>query len=201
MDKCEFFQSSVKYLGYTITGSGIKADEKGIAAVKNFPVPDKVHAVQRFLSLCSYFKRFIKDFSTIAKPLHDLTKKNQKFHFGEKELECFNTLKQKLIESPLLALYNQNDPTELHCDASALGYGAILMQKKRDEKWHPVFYYSKRTTETESMYHSFELETLAIVSALERFRVYLHGIKFKIVTDCNALTLTLNRKELNPRIA
>lgn len=68
-------------------------------------------------------------------------------------------------------------------------------------KLHPVFYYSKRTTETESKYHSFELETLAIIYALKRFRVYLQGIKFKILTDCNSLTLTLNKKDINPRIA
>lgn len=100
-----------------------------------------------------------------------------------------------------MALYGPSDPTELHCDTSSIGFGAILMQKKSDVKWHLIFYYSKRTSETESKYHSFELETLATVYALQRFRIYLQGITFKIITDCNSLALTLSKKDLNPRIA
>lgn len=201
LDKCVFLQSEVKYLGYTISGVGIRADDKGLRAIENFPVPSKAHSVQSFLGLCSYFRRFIKDFSILAKPLYELTRRTKKFEFGPEHLECFELLKRKLVEAPILALYDPRDVTELHCDASSVGLGAILMQKKRDGKMHPIFYFSRRTTESESKYHSFELETLAIVSALKRFRVYLQGTPFKIVTDCNSLTLTLNKKELNPRIA
>jgi len=105
------------------------------------------------------------------------------------------------LEAPILALYNPKDPTELHCEASALGFGSILIQKKKDSKFHPVFYFSKRTTDVEAKYHSFELETVTVVYSLKRFRIYLQGIQFKIVTDCSALTLALNKKELCPRIA
>lgn len=201
LDKCEFLRDTIKYLGYTIDSLGIHADEKGLEAINNFPIPDRVRSVQSFLGLCSYFRRFIKNFSIIAKPLYDLTRKDKKFQFGKLELDTFEILKRKLLESPVLALYDPTAETELHCDASALGFGAILMQKKEDAKWHPVFYFSKRSTEPESKFHSYELETLAIVYALRRFRVYLYGKKFKIITDCNSLTLTLNKKELNPRIA
>lgn len=201
LDKCEFLRSSVKYLGYTIDGSGIRADDKGLEAIRNFPLPDKVHTMRSFLGLCSYFRRFIKDFSVIAKPLYDLTKKDRQFALGTDELQAFETLKCKLLESPVLALFDPSADTELHCDASALGFGAILVQKKNDGNWHPVFYFSKRSNEAESKFHSYELETLAIIYALRRFRVYLHGRPFKIITDCNSLTLTLNKKELNPRIA
>jgi len=199
LDKCEFLQKEIKYLGYIISGEGIKPDSKGMQAVKDFPVPTKTHEVQSFLGLCSYFRRFVKDFSTKAKPLYDLVRKDRKFEFGAKELECFEILKVNLLEAPILALYNPKDPTELHCDASALGFGSILMQKKKDSKFHPVFYFSKRTTDVEAKYHSFELETLAVVYSLQRFRIYLQGIQFKIVTDCSALTLALNKKELCPR--
>lgn len=201
LDKCEFLQSCIKYLGYTIDAFGIRADDKGLEAVNNFPLPDKVRSVQSFLGLASYFRRFIKDFSIIAKPLYDLTRKDRKFVFGPVELAAFETLKGKLLESPVLALYEPSAETELHCDASALGFGAILVQKNVDGRWHPVFYFSKRSTEAESKFHSYELETLAIVYALRRFRVYLHGKRFKVVTDCNSLTMTLNKRELNPRIA
>lgn len=201
LDKCEFFYTEVKYLGYLVSGKGIKPDTKGLQAVKNFPTPQKAHDVQSFIGLCSYFRRFIKDFSTKAKPLYDLIRKDKKFEFGEKELECFELLKNNLLEAPILALYNPNDPTELHCDASALGFGAILMQRKSDDKLHPVFYFSKRTTDVETRYHSFELETLAIIYSLQRFRIYLQGIQFKIVTDCSALTMALSKRDLSPRIA
>ena len=116
-------QPKIDYLGYTITGNGIKANEKGIEAIKDFPVPQKLHSVQSFIGLCSYFRRFIKDFSLIAKPLYDLTKKNKKFEFGEEQLKAFETLNQKMFEKPILAIYNPKHETELHCDASSLGYG------------------------------------------------------------------------------
>ena len=82
-DKCDFLRTSVKYLGYTIDGSGIRADDKGLKAIQDFPVPDGRHSVQSFLGLCSYFRRFVEDFSMVAKPLCDLTKKDRKYVFGE----------------------------------------------------------------------------------------------------------------------
>lgn len=139
LDKCEFLQSNVKYLGYNICGSGIKADEKGLETVKCFPVPGSVQEVQSFLGLCSYFRRFIKEFSIIAKPLYDLTRKDKQFVFGSKELTTFEILKEKLVTSPILAIYDPKHETELHCAASSIGFGAILLQRKNDKKFHPVF--------------------------------------------------------------
>lgn len=115
-------------------------------------------------------------------------------------MECFEALKKTLASEPVLAIYSPSADTELHCDASSHGYGVVLMQKQADGKFHPISYFSKRTSKTETNYHSFELEALAIIYSLERFRVYLQGIPFKIITDCNSLKLTLERKEVNPRI-
>lgn len=151
--------------------------------------------------MCSYFRKFVKDFSIIASPLYELLRKGATFKFNQEQLDAFETLKKKLIESPVLSIYNPKDPTELHYDASSRGFGAILLQRKADNCLHPIFYFSKRATEVESRYHSYELETLAIIYALKRFRIYLQGISFKIVTDCNALVMTLKKKEINPRIA
>lgn len=128
-------------------------------------------------------------------------KKGATFEFKQRQLDAFKTLKDKLIEAPILSIYSPNDITELHCDASSQGFGAVLLQRKADNRFHPIFYFSKRTTEVESRYHSYELETLAIIYALKRFRIYLQGIPFKIVTDCSALVMTLNKKDINPRIA
>ena len=201
LDKCKFASTSIDYLGYLITGKGIQPTANGIAAVANFPIPRNLKEVHSFIGLSSYFRKFIEKFAVLAKPLNDLMKAGATFMFGAKELEAFETIKRKLISAPILAIYSPHDPTEIHCDASSVGFGAILMQRKADMKFHPVFYFSKRTSEVESRYHSFELEALAVIYALRRFRVYIYGLKFKIVTDCESLKLTLNKKDVSPRIA
>lgn len=201
VDKCKFLFTKIEYLGYSITSKGISPTDDGIKAIIEFPVPQSVRNVQSFLGMCSYFRKFIEGFSVIAKPLYDLLKKDAIFKFTDIELNYFEKLKSKLIIAPVLAIYDPQDLTELHCDASSHGFGAVLVQRKRDHKLHPIFYFSKRTTPSESKFHSFELEALAIIYALRRFRVYLFGIPFKILTDCNALKLTFQKKDINPRIS
>lgn len=201
IDKCKFLFNEIDYLGYTVTFEGIKPTDKGVKAVSEFPVPQSIRSVKSFLGLCSYFRKFIEGFAEIARPLHNLLKKDAIFKFTEDELSAFEKLKSKLVAAPILAIYDPHDSTELHCDASSFGFGAVLAQRKSNHKLHSVFYFSKRTTPAESKYHSFELETLAIIYALKQFRIYLLGIPFKILTDCNALKLTLQKKDINPRIA
>lgn len=201
LDKCMFLYEKIKYLGYEISANGIGPNCDGLKAVENFPIPANQKKLHSFLGLCSYFRKFIQDFSLLAKPLYDLIKKDAQFVFGEKQLEIFMQLKEKLLNAPLLSIYNPNADTELHCDASSLGFGAVLLQRQDDKQLHPIFFFSKRSTDQESRYHSYELETLAIIYALRRFRIYLTGIRFKIVTDCRSLTQTLDRKILNPRIS
>lgn len=156
--------------------------------------------MQSCLGLFSYFRRFVPNFSRIAGPLLDLVKKDSPFEMKERVC-AFNKLRDKLVTGPVLAIYNPRRETELHCDASLHGFGDVLMQRQDDGKLHPVGYYSRRTSDAESSYHSFVLETLAIVYSLKRFHVYLHGIHFRIITDCNSLVMTLNKRQLNPQIA
>jgi len=96
----------------------------------------------RYIRLVSFFRRFIENFSILAAPLYVLLKKGAQFKFGEKELQVFELLKSKLVQMTILALYSPKAETEIHCDASALCYGAILLQKQKDGLMHPVFYYS-----------------------------------------------------------
>ena len=199
-DKCKFMQEEIKYLGYEITVNGVAPNNENLIAVQNFPVPTNIKLTHSFIGLCSYFRKFIRNFALIAKPLYDLLRKDAVFKFNKSELESFELLKSKLLQSPILSIYSPTAETELHCDASSIGYGSILLQRQDDGKFHPIFYFSKRTTDVESRYHSYELETLSIIYALRRFKIYLTGIKFKIVTDCQSLTLTLNKKLINPRI-
>ncbi|CAK9833144.1 Transposon Tf2-8 polyprotein [Anthophora retusa] len=149
----------------------------------------------------SYFRRFIPGFCIIAKPLYDLVKKNAKFLFEEKENEAFETLKTFLANKPILSIYSPTAETELHCDASTSGFGAIVLQKQANGCRKPIAYYSQRTTPVEARYHSFELECLAVVNAIKRFRIYLSGIHFKIFTDCDSFRLTLSKQNVNPRIS
>ena len=123
------------------------------------------------------------------------------FKFGRGQLQAVKKLKNKQIDFPALSIYSSKDETELHCDASKLGYGAALLQRKSDGLFHPVFYFSKRTTAVESRHHSFKLDTFAIIHALRHFWIYLQGIPFKIDTDCNALKLTLDKEYINLRIS
>lgn len=167
--KSSFLFTEIEYLGYRITRAGLQPNESGIAAVQGFPEPKTVKEVHSFIGLASYFRKFIEKFAIIAKPLYTLLKKDASFVYGETERNAFETLKAKLLKAPVLAIYSPKAHTELHCDASAHGFGAILFQQQPNRKLHPIFYFSKRMTEPESRYHSFELETLAIVYALRRF--------------------------------
>lgn len=108
--------------------------------------------------------------------------------------QSFETLKRLLTSSPILGIYNPAAETQLHIDASAFRLSAILMQKQASGNWSAIAYYSQMTNQAESRYHSFELEMLAIVCAIERFHVYLYRLQFTVVTDCNALVYNNTRK-------
>lgn len=200
--KCRFLQSRVEFLGHIIESGTVRPSEEKTAAVMRFSEPKSVKQLQSFLGLSGYFRKFIPHYSIIVRPLTNLLKADAKFHFGDQELIAFNQLKSILSNKPVLKLYKTNVDTELHTDASMFGFGAVLMQRdSSDGKLHPVYYASGKTTEAESKYSSYELEILAVVRALKKFRVYLLGIPFKIVTDCRAFTLTMNKKDLCVRVA
>jgi len=127
---------------------------------------------------------------------------NTEFRFESNEMQAFQRLKHALSDKPVLRLYKQGAETELHTDASKFGYGAILLQRDQiDNNFHPIYYASGKTTLAEEKYASYELEVLAIIKALKKFRVYLLGNPFKIVTDCKAFTLTMKKKDLCVHVA
>ena len=133
-------------------------------------------------------------------PLTKLTRKDENFIWGEEQRKAFQELKNKLVQRRILSIFDHRLKTELHTDASSLGYGGILLQY-HDKNLHPVAYFSKQTSREEMKYHSYELETLAVVKSLKRFRIYLLGAHFTLKTDCAALRTTLSKKDLLPRIA
>lgn len=148
-----------------------------------------------------YFRKFIKSHSLIARPLSDLLRKDKLFRFEQPERNAFEMLKRALTMAPVLKIFDKDDETELHTDASQEGYGAILLQRsKGDDKFRLVHYWSHKTTPVERNYKSYELEVLVIIGALNKFRVYLLGSSFKLVTDCSAFNQTMSKKEVSAKI-
>lgn len=198
--KCKFFVDSIEYLGRHISRDGVRPSETKVSALAYSPVPSNIKQVRQFMGLSSYFRRFIPDFASRTACITKLTKANQKWEWGPEQDLARNYVINHLISKPLLTIFNPELPTELHTDASSIGFGAILLQKI-DNTNKVVAYYSKRTSPTESRYCSYDLETLAIYNALKYFRVYLLGIQFTIITDCNAIKSTMSKRDISPRVA
>ncbi|UYV81442.1 hypothetical protein LAZ67_20001196 [Cordylochernes scorpioides] len=200
-EKCQILKSEITYLGHEIKDGVIRPSDDKVAAVKRFPESKTIKQLQSFLGLTGYFRKFIKNYSIIAKPLSDMLKTNAYFMMGPDQKQALQDLKQILTSKPVLKIYQVGARTELHTDASKFGFGAILLQEVVDKKMHPVHYMSKKTNEAQQKYSSYELEVLAVVEAVKKFRIYLLGIKFKILTDCSAFTMTLKKKDMTTRVA
>ncbi|GFX51498.1 retrovirus-related Pol polyprotein from transposon 297 [Trichonephila clavipes] len=177
----------------------------------HYPLPliedilDKLQDTRVFstidLRLTGYFRKFIPAYSVIAKPLSDLLRKDTPFNFDVKQKASFDELKRLLCQKPVLGIYRQNCETEIHTDASIDGLAAVLLQRFPDDNsLHPIYYMSRKTSETERKYTSYELEVLAIIEALKKFKVYILGMPFKIITDCNAFTKTMSLPRANGQV-
>jgi hypothetical protein len=199
LSKCKFLQAEIEYLGRHISSAGIRPSNDKVVALTKVPSPGNVKQVRQFMGLAGYFRKFVPNFACRTACINNLTKNGVPFLWTTEHENAKQYVVQCLTSEPLLVIFNPDFPTELHTDASSIGYGAILIQKY-DGQNKVVAYYSKRTSPSESKYHCYELETLAIVKALRHFRVYLIGIKFTIVTDCNAVKATVNKKEILPRV-
>lgn len=200
LDKCKFFQTNVEYLGREISANGIRPSKSKIDALTNTPTPTNVKQVRQFMGLANYFRKFISEFAAKTACITALTKINTPFQWSDECEIAKNYIIKQLTSRPLIVLFNPDLPTELHTDASTLGYGAVLFQRVNNQL-HVVAYFSRSTTKYEANYHSYELETLAVVNAIKHFRHYLLGVKFLLVTDCNALKATKEKKDLVPRVA
>ncbi|KZS03393.1 Uncharacterized protein APZ42_033842 [Daphnia magna] len=159
-------------------GEGISPDPEKISAVRDFPVPRNVKEVQSFLGLCSYYRRFVPNFAVVARPLSNMTKKNQRFSWGEEHQRSFEAMKTILISPPTLAHPRYDLPMEIHCDASNYGVGAVLVQKHGDEE-HVIAYASRLLSDPEINYSVSEKERLALVWSVRKFRSYIWGLKIR----------------------
>ncbi|GJR03324.1 reverse transcriptase domain-containing protein [Tanacetum coccineum] len=192
--KCEFWLREVQFLGHVINGDGIHVDPSKIEAVKNWKAPRTPSEVRSFLGLAGYYRRFIENFSKIAKPLTVLTQKSKTFDWGEEQENAFQTLKGKLCDAPVLALPDGPEDFVVYCDASGLGLGCVLMQRGK-----VIAYASRQLKIHEKNYTTHDLELGAVVFALKIWRHYLYGTKSVIYTDHKSLQHIFSQKELNMR--
>ncbi|GKB30192.1 putative reverse transcriptase domain-containing protein [Tanacetum coccineum] len=185
---------NLKFLSHMIDSSGIHVDPAKIEAVKNWASPTTPSEIRQFLGLAGYYRRFIEGFSKIAKPMTELTQKNQKFDWGEEQEEAFQLLKQKLCAAPILALPEGSEDFVVYCDASIKGLGAVLMQRMK-----VIAYASRQLKIHEKNYTTHDLELGAVVFALKIWRHYLYGTKCVVFTDHKSLQHILDQKDLNMR--
>ncbi|GJX79174.1 putative reverse transcriptase domain-containing protein [Tanacetum coccineum] len=192
--KFEFWLREVQFLGHVINGNGIHVDPSKIEAVKNWKAPRTPSEVRSFLGLAGYYRRFIENFSKIAKSLTILTQKCKTFDWGEEQELAFQTLKDKLCNAPVLALPDGPEDFVVYCDASGLGLGCVLMQRGK-----VIAYASRQLKIHEKNYTTHDLELGAVVFALKIWRHYLYGTKSVIYTDHKSLQHIFSQKELNMR--
>ncbi len=172
-----------------------------IKAVKDFPQPKDVTNLRQFLGLTGYYRTFIADYATIALPLTHLLNKGVVFDWKEAQQAAFERLKQSLMTKPVLLLPDGEKPFFLLTDASADSCGAILEQEGDDKKRHPVAYLSKTFNKSQRNYTVTEKECLAIVLAIDEYRLLLYGRTFTIITDHSALKWLLQLKTPSGRLA
>lgn len=219
LDKCQFCQPRVKYVGHIVSAEGIATDPAKVEAVTDWPQPHDIRSLRSFLGFCGYYRRFIANYSSIVKPLTDLTRGYAPLRKGKpsketptkyfKESEPFGPrwteactkaverIKLCLTQAPVLAFADPDKPFILHVDASLTGLGAVLNQA-HPEGLRPVAFASRGLSSAEKNYHIHQLEFLALKWAVvDKFHDYLYGARFTVRTDNNPLTYVLTTAKLN----
>jgi hypothetical protein len=202
-EKCEFEKLLIEYLGLIISQGHIEMDPVKVEGVARWPVPTRVKDVQSFLGFVNFYRRFIKDFSNVARPLHDLTRKDTPWHWGEQEQEAFDKLKSLVTSAPILTFPKDDKPFRIEADSSDFATGAVISQEGDDQKLHPIAFLSRSLSDVERNYEIYDKEMLAIIRALEEWRYLLEGAKhpFSIHSDHRNLQYFREAQKLNRRQA
>jgi len=180
--KCSFATNTMEYLGHVIFAEGVATDQSKIQTVSIWPTPKTVKQLRDFLGLTGYYRKFIKNYGLISRPLTDLRKKNVQFTWTTTADEAFRTLKHQLITAPVLAVPDFSKQFVVETDASDLGIGAVLMQEQ-----HPIAYFSKALGPRNQALSVYEKECMAILLAIDKWRPYLQHQPFIIRTDHKSL--------------
>jgi hypothetical protein len=198
--KCTFFKKSIKFLGHVVSPEGVHTDPEKIAAVRDWPRPTKAKHLRSLLGLCSYYRRFVKGFGDIARPLHKLCEKGAIFQWSSDCETAFNTLKTALITAPILGYPQIGSKFILDTDASNEAVGAVLSQEQ-DGVERVVAYMSKALGKHEKLYCVTRKELLAVITALKHFHPYLYGQEILLRTDNAAVSWMRNLKNPTGQVA
>ncbi|KAG7547976.1 Integrase catalytic core [Arabidopsis suecica] len=194
--KCTFCSDNLVFLGFVVSADGIKVDEEKIKAIRDWPIPKTVGEVRSFHGLAGFYRRFVKDFSTLAAPLTEVINKDVGFKWEQAQDDAFHALKEKLTNAPVLVLPDFLKTFEIECDASGVGIGAVLMQDKR-----PIAYFSEKLGGATLNYPTYDKELYALVRALQTWQHYLWPKEFVIHTDHESLKHLKGQHKLNKRHA
>jgi soluble cytochrome b562 len=198
-EKCHFMVCEGIVLGHLVSERGIEVDKAKIEVIKQLPPPVNVKGIRSFLGHVGFYRRFVKDFSQISRPLTILLAKDTPFKFTDECLNAFHTLMKALISAPTLQPPNWSLPFEITCDASDFTVGAVLGQTI-DNKHHVIAHASKTLTGAQLNYASIEKEFLGVVFAIKKFRSYLVGAKVFVYTNRATLKILLTKKDAKPRL-
>lgn len=196
--KCKFFSETILFLGHKISREGISTDSTKIHNILTQLKPRNISELRTFLGMCSYYRRFVKNFSTITTPLTNLLKKESKFEWDLQQEKAFMDIREALANTPICAAPDVTKDFKLCCDASGCGIGAVLSQEI-DGKERPIMFYSRKLNDAEKRYCVSEQECLAVVESLRKFRPIIWGCKITVFTDHKALLAIFNQKDPAPK--
>ncbi|KAH7710724.1 gagpol and env protein precursor [Aphelenchoides avenae] len=202
--KCAFLKTETAFLGHVISSEGLKTDAEKIEKILAFPVPKNMTDVRSFLGLGNYYRQFVKNFTLLSKPIRDVLACSQ-FHWTEKAQNAFDELKRRMSSTPVLAqpdieaAISGDKPFILYTDASKDGVGAVLHQVGSDGKEHPIAFASKSCSKAERNYAITDLEALALIYALDKFKYFLLGTHVIARTDHQPLVSLFKRRDLSGR--
>lgn len=200
--KCEFGKATVTYLGHQVGQGKVRPIDAKIQTISNIPVPNTCKSLRRFLGMAGDYRKFYRNFSSIVHPLTNLLSPKNEFVWTP-DCQCaFETIKSLLSHAPVLVAPDFTQPFKLEVDASAVGIGAVLLQEGLDGVDHPVSYYSRKLNQRQYKYSTIEKETLALMSALQHFEVYLGSSPLPVVvyTDHNPLVFLSRMYNQNQRL-
>ena len=197
LQKCQFSQSEVKFLGQVVNKDGIYPDPDMVRAIQEVQPPKTVSDIRRFFGMYNHLSKFAPNLAEKTKLLRELLNKHNQWTWEEPQRKAFAEVKQALVTSPVLSLFDQNRETVVSADASSYGIGTVLLQRQLEGELKPISYISRSLTPTEQRYAQIEKEALTFTWACERFSDYLLGLEFHIHTDHKPLVPLFGEKNVD----
>ena len=201
-DKCEFFRHEVEFLGHVISAAGVAVQQHKVQRVREWPVPQTKKDVKSFLGMTGYYRKFIESYSRVAVPLTNLTADDVKWKWTAEEQDAFQVLKDALCKAPILAHADPAKPYVIQTDASAFAIGGFLAQNQSDGSLRPIAYWSRKLNGAETRYSATERELLALVEAVDEWRVYIEGSPHSVIlrSDHRPLMWLNSKPDLSSRL-